>query len=143
MPYKFLPDIAVADVAFEATGRTLDELLEQAALATTNVMVKELKTVKHKVSKKITVKAESEEMLLFNFLQEIIFHKDADLLLFSAYNVGIKKTSKGFALACTAKGEKLDMKKHELMVDVKAVTLHMFEVKKTKGGWKAHVILDI
>ncbi len=143
MPYKFLPDIAIADVAFEASGRNLNEMLESAALATTNVMVKDLKTVKPKVSKSIKIKAENEEMLLFNFLQEIIYQKDANLLLFSKYAVKTKKTRSGYELSGTAKGEKLSMKKHELMVDVKAVTMHMFEVRKTKAGWKARIILDI
>ncbi len=35
------------------------------------------------------------------------------------------------------------MKKHDLIVDVKAVTLHRFEVKQTETGWKASIILDI
>ena len=113
MPYKFLPDIAIADVAFEATGKTLPALFKAAALATTNVMVKDLKSVKQKKSKKIDVEAENVELLLFNFLQEIIYYKDADLLLFSKYNVKIKKNKKDktYKLQATAYGEKLNMKK--------------------------------
>lgn len=143
MPYRFLEDEAIADVAFEARGATLSALLSAAALATTNVMVKDLKQVKRRVTKKIATKADSIEMLLFNFLQEIIYYKDAELLLFNSYAVKTKKEKKGFSLVCTARGERLDMKKHELMVDVKAVTLHQFEVKRVARGWKAHVILDI
>jgi len=143
MPYKFLPDIAIADVAFEATGKTLPALFKAAALATTNVMVKDLKSVKQKKIKKIDVEAENVELLLFNFLQEIIYYKDADLLLFSKYDVKIvKNKDKTYKLQATAYGEKLNMKKHVLLVDVKAVTLHMFSVKK-KNVWKANVILDI
>ena len=144
MPYKFLPEIAIADVAFEASGKTLAALFRSSALATTNVMVKNLKAIKHKTKRKIEVEAENVELLLFNFLQEIIYYKDAELLLFSKYDVKINedKKSKKYALMCTAYGEKLNMKKHTLMVDVKAVTLHMFSVRKNKE-WKARVILDI
>ncbi len=144
MPYKFLPDIAIADIAFEATGKTLNALFKSAALATTNVMVKDLKSVKHKVKKEIKVEADNVELLLFNFLQEIIYYKDAELLLFSKYDVKINedKKNKKYNLKCTAYGEKLNMKKHTLMVDVKAVTLHMFSVRKNRE-WKARVILDI
>lgn len=147
MPYKFLPDIAIADVAFEATGKTLPALFKSAALATTNVMVKDLKAIKHKVKKNIEVEADNIELLLFNFLQEIIYYKDAELLLFSRYEVKISedkrdKKNKTYKLISTAYGEKLNMKKHTLMVDVKAVTLHMFYVRKNKD-WKARVILDI
>ncbi len=144
MPYKFLPDIAIADIAFEASGKTLNALFKSAALATTNVMVKDLKAIKQKKRKEIKVESENVELLLFNFLQEIIYYKDAELLLFSKYDIEIteSKKEKKFNLVCTAYGEKLNMKKHILMVDVKAVTLHMFSVRKNKQ-WKARVILDI
>lgn len=141
MSYKFFSDIAIADVAFEATGKTLEEMFESAALAVTNTMVKDLKSVRHRVKKKISVKDEKVDMLLFNFLQELIFYKDSKKLLFSKFTVKIKR--KPFQVSCIAEGEELDMKRHELLVDVKAVTLHKFEVEETNKGWRAQVILDI
>ena len=54
MPYKFLEDVAIADVAFVATGKTLEELFESSALAVTNTMVKNLKSIEHKIEKKFT-----------------------------------------------------------------------------------------
>ncbi|MBI2079758.1 archease [Candidatus Micrarchaeota archaeon] len=143
MGYKFFEDIAVADVAYEASGKTLEALFESAGLALTNTMVKDLDSVKLKVTKKIKLEFETEEMLLFNFLQELIFLKDAKLLLFSKYKLKISKSKKGFLLNAELKGEELDMKKHELIVDVKAVSFHMFKLEKTKLGFKAFVILDV
>ena len=142
MPYKFLEDIAIADVAFEATGKRLEELFESAALAVTNTQVKDLDSVAHKVVKNITVESDTMEMLLFNFLQELIFLKDAKLLLFNKFDIRIAQGKK-CKLKAKAYGEKLDMKKHELLVDVKAVSLHNFKVEESKGGWKADVILDV
>lgn len=141
MPYKFFRDVAIADVAFEASGRTLKELFESAGLAVTNTMVKDLKKVKPKISKKIKLKADSLESLLFSFLQEIVFLKDAKQLLLSKFAVKIDE--KNVTLTAKCSGEKLDMEKHELLVDVKAVTMHRFELKKEKKGWKASVILDV
>lgn len=143
MPYKFLEDVAIADVAFEATGKTLKELLESSALAVTNTMVKDLDSVKHKVEKKFTVEGENAEKLLFNFLQELIFLKDAKLLLFNKFKLDIVPRKTKFQLSVKAYGEKLDMKKHELIVDVKAVSMHSFEVKETSKGWICSVILDV
>jgi SHS2 domain-containing protein len=40
-------------------------------------------------------------------------------------------------------GEPIDLNKHELLVDVKAVTMHLFEVKKLNGEWFARVIVDV
>ncbi len=141
MSYRFIEDEATADIAFEAFGKTLQELLESAALATTNVMIRDPRKISHNAKKSFEVKADSVEMLLFNLLQEIIFYKDAKQLLFSSFHLDVDE--KNIALKCVAQGEKIDQKKHDLVVDVKAVTLHLFEVKKTKEGWKAHVILDI
>lgn len=141
MPFRFLEDIAIADVAFEASGKTLEHLFESCALATTQVMV-DLKTIGKEVSKEMTVKARDVDKLLRDFLDEIIFIKDSDLLVFSRFNVKIKKNGV-YELKANAYGEKLDMKKHKFGVDVKATTMHMFEVKEEKDGWKARVILDI
>lgn len=89
MPYKFLEDAAIADVAFEARGKTLRELFESAALAVTGTMVEDAGKVKQKKRKTIEVEAEDLEMLLFNFLQELIFYKDAELLLFNGFHFDI------------------------------------------------------
>ncbi len=141
--FRFIDGVSMADVAFEATGKSFEELLCEAGRATTNVMVKELSTIDLKKSVILKVKAKSEEMLLFNFMQEIIFFKDAKMLLLREFEFTIEKTKSGFALTGKAKGEKLDMKKHELLVDVKAVSMHMFELKKKKSGYRCFVILDV
>ncbi|MBS3054288.1 MAG: archease [Candidatus Aenigmarchaeota archaeon] len=138
MPYKIREDVATADVAFEAEGATFEEMCVSAAEATTRIMV-DPQTLKEKKTKSFAVKGETPEKLLFNFLNEIIYIKDAELLLFKSFIV--KK--QGAALKCKAKGEKLDFEKQTHGVDVKAVTYHMFEVKEEHGKWKAFVILDI
>lgn len=143
MPYRFLEDLATADIAFEATGKTLEELFTEAALATTNVMVQDLKKIEDKEKRELKIEADEIDMLLFNFLQEIIFYKDAEQLIFNRYDVKIRKEDPHFKLKAEFYGERLDMNKHDLIVDVKAVTLHKFEVTKTDEGWMAVVILDI
>ena len=40
-------------------------------------------------------------------------------------------------------GEPLNPAKHDLIVDLKAVTLHRFKVEHTARGWEALVVLDI
>ena len=46
-------------------------------------------------------------------------------------------------LTADACGEMLNPDKHDLIVDIKAVTLHRFKVEQTARGWEALVILDI
>lgn len=151
MPFKFLENVSLADVAFQASGRTLEQLFSAAGLAVTATQIKNYKSIKTKIKKKLQLKAESEEQLLFKFLDELVFLKDKDLLLFNKFSgmkIGQKKgqgkgKEEGFSLACTALGEKLDTKRHQSLVDVKAVTMHLFEVKKVAGRWKAKVVLDV
>ena len=143
MPYKFIENVTLADVAYEATGKNLNELFESAALAVSRTMVKDLKTIASKVTKKVSLENENLEQLLNDFLNEIVFYKDAEKLIFGKYKVSISESHGRYRLKAEFSGEKLDMKKHELIVDVKAATWHMFKVEKTKKGWRAFVVLDV
>lgn len=143
MQYRFLDDIATADIAFEAWGKTLEETFIAAADATMNVMVENLLSIDNLERRMIEVSAEAVDMLLFEMLQELIFFKDADMLLLRLPAVTIEKENSYLILTAEAFGEKIDPLKHELIVDVKAVTLHRLEVVQTENLWKAIVVLDI
>jgi len=80
---------------------------------------------------------------LFQLLQELIFFKDAEKLLLRVKEIRIRRLEDRFTLEAKARGEELDPSRHDLVVDVKAVTLHRFQVEQTAQGWKATVILDI
>ncbi len=131
-----------ADILFQAKADTLPELFEQCGLAVEESQV-QLDKVKPK--KKVTFEKENKslEMLLFDFLDELLFYKDSEQLIFSQFDISINDQDGSFNMKCAAAGEKIDVKKHQPKVDVKAITMHLFEVKKTKGGWKAQVLIDI
>lgn len=143
MPYRFLEDVATADAAFAAWGETLEEVLVAAAEATMNVMVTDLATIAPRRELILRVTAEAEDMLLFDLLQEIIYWKDADRLLLRVGAVRLRREGGRLELEAEARGEEIDPARHELIVDVKAVTLHRFRVQPTEHGWEAQVILDI
>jgi SHS2 domain-containing protein len=143
MPYRYLDDIATADVAFEATGASLEELFASAAEAATNVMVDEPERVERKKKVDVRLSNEDVDMLLFDFLGELIYYKDAKKLLLLVDWIKITEGADGYSLEATLSGEELDPKRHPLGADVKAVTLHMFSLTQTNGGWRATAILDI
>jgi SHS2 domain-containing protein len=143
MLYRYVEDIATADVAFEAWGDTLEEMFVAAADATMNVMVSDLNAIARVELRTLQATAEELDMLLFELLQELIFYKDAERLLLRVPNVHIEAQSGQFALRAEAYGEEIDPEKHDLIVDIKAVTLHRFKVEQTPRGWEAFVILDI
>ena len=102
----------------------------------------DLKTVTPTQTEKIVLENKTLPDLLFDWLAELIYLKDYKAILFKDFSVKIKQ-NENYKLEAEVKGEAINQKKHQLRVDVKAVTYHMLEVKKYKGIWKAKVILDI
>ena len=143
MPYQYLEEIGTADIAFEATARDLAELFRDAADATTNVMIDNLEAIQPRETRHIELSNNELDMLLFDFLQELIFLKDAERLLLRVREVQIEHRDEMYFVNATAAGETLDAERHHQRADVKAVTLHDFSVERSDGGWKASVLLDI
>ena len=143
MRYHYLEEIGTADIAFEATGRDLPELFTAAADATINVMIDNLDAIESREARKIELSNDNVEMLLFDFLQELIYFKDASRLLVRARETHIDQKGETYFLKAKVAGERLDDTRHQQRADVKAVTLHGFSVEKQDSGWKARVLLDI
>ena len=143
MPFRFLEEIATADVAFEAWGDTLQELFISSAAALLGTMTAAPERVARR--EELTVRLEHEELdlLLFSFLQELIFYKDARRLLLHANRVRIEEREGLFRLEAQVSGEQIDAGRHRLLVDVKAVTLHRFRLLLEDRIWKAIVVLDV
>lgn len=143
MSYEFLEDIAIADIAFRAWGENLEEVFKAAGDATVNAMIDNLDALAFKETRTFILENDALDLLLFNFLQEFIYYKDSELLLLRAQQVQIEKKNSDYHLTAVTRGETLDRERHQERVDVKAVTLHRFQLEKTDEGWMAMVILDI
>ncbi len=142
MSYRYIEGVTVADVAFEAEGASLNELFESAGLAVTNTMIKELADLKTEEKRTIKLENDNLEKLLHDFLHEIVFLKDRDLMLFSKIKVDIEKDPT-YRLFAQLEGETINTDIHEMLVDVKAVTWHLFNVAKKGNKWTCHVVLDV
>ena len=127
--FKFI-DITTADVAFEAYGKTLEELFENAALAMFEVMVN-TKKVKPKEKREIIVQGEDLKALLFEWLNELLFYYGAEGLVFSKFKVEIHQPQ--MLLTGICEGEPVSQKKHEVKTEVKAATYHKMKIEKTKA----------
>ncbi|MBU0953440.1 MAG: archease [Nanoarchaeota archaeon] len=138
MPYEFLEDASIADIAFIARGRTLDELFAAAAEATFASMA-DLSTIPATVKKIVTIRGTDPDHLLYDFLSELIFLKDTEGLLFREFAVQVTPTG----VTATVRGGKIDPKTQKLRNDVKAITMHQFGISKTKDGYEAQVTVDI
>ena len=138
--YRFLPDVALADVAFAARGDSPEALFEGCAMAMTDVMV-DRRSLRPTVERELSMTADDLDGLLYDFLTQIIIMKDVDSLLFKSFRPRISQSPD--RLSCKMEGEPIDRARHKLRNDVKAVTMHMFGIKREGGLWKATVVLDI
>jgi SHS2 domain-containing protein len=134
-----------ADIGYWAYGKTLEEAFENSALAMFNVITNVKKVNKEEI-KEFTIESEDKVSLLYDFLEELLFIHEINLLLFSNFSVSIEKENsddnKFYKLNAIAEGEKIDWKVHERRSEVKAITFHMMEVSCNELC-KIRVILDL
>jgi SHS2 domain-containing protein len=146
MPWRYLDDRAIADVAFSATGETLGELFRSSVDALVNAMVSDLASIIPREKREIRLSAEGIEMLLFELLQEVIVSRETEGLLLRLDSVDISEGSGGafpiVSLSAVLKGERIDPRKHKLAAAVRAVSLYRYRVEAVQEGWEAEVVLD-
>jgi len=138
-PFEYLEGITDADYAFKAYGKNLNELFVNSAMALNSAMVKS-ESVGETVVKEIVLENDVVEKLLFEFLEEIIFLKDAESLMMNSVKVEISGTYK---LKAVFYGEELNLDKHEVVTDVKSVTYHHYKVEKVNDHWEATFVVDV
>lgn len=134
--YRFVDDLT-SDVMFEAFGRDLKELFENAAEAMFSVIC-QLDKVGQRESREVEARGKDEKELLHNWLQDLIALVDTEGMFFSRFKV---REISPRAMKATVWGEEADPGKGETVV--KAVTYHKFAVEKVGKGYRARVSLDI
>ena len=139
--FIYIDSVAPSDCAYRAFGATLEELFANAARAVTTVMVEPDSVALSRVVE-IELKAATETDLLYNWLEEIVYLKDAENLFLVDFEVNIGGTENN-RLKARARGDRIDYNSQRINVDVKAVTMHKFKLEKHVDGWEAFVVLDL
>jgi SHS2 domain-containing protein len=135
-----------ADLGLKAWGRNPKELLEEAAYGMVAQMF-DPTLVREKEKREISLEAESIEELLLQWLKEIVFRTEQEGILFSRFQ--IEKDNFSIRNAKTAQiqaslyGEKADPARHDICIEIKAVTRHGLYVKKNGPWWEANILFDV
>ena len=137
-PFEFLPH--TADVKFLAYGKTLEEAFENAALATFATMT-DIKKVKAKKKKIVSVQAHDYSSLLYSFLEDLLFLLDTENFCLSKITVSLSQKDDSLFLEAESYGD--NVKNYETHTLVKAVTYHEMTIQKLKKLWVIQVILDV
>ncbi|MBI5065958.1 archease [Candidatus Woesearchaeota archaeon] len=140
--FELVEGITDADYAFKIYGKNLEELFTNAGMAIFSVMV-DPKSVSKIIEKEIKLENNTVEKLLFEFLEELVFLKDAESFMLKEIKVKINEFDGKFLLNAKIFGEELNMEKHKIITDVKSVTYHNYKVEKTSKGWEATVVVDV
>ena len=138
--YTFLEH--TADALIEAYGTNLDEAFENAARGLVDTMI-DIKTVEEKNEEKFVVYARDLMGLLYNWLELVLVKVTMNGLVFSSFDVKIRKNSRGFEIKGIGIGETLDLKKHKPKTEAKAVTYHLMRINEKKGQVSVRFLIDL
>lgn len=116
-----------ADIGFKAYGNDLNEAFENASVAMFNIIT-DTANVRPTKEFKFEIDSEDEVSLLYDYLEELLFYHEVEFMLFSEFHVEIDNN---LHLEAKILGEEIDWQKHERKTEIKAITFHKMDVRKT------------
>lgn len=128
-----------ADLGLRIRAADLNTLFVEAAEALFSAIVANPGAIQPQREITVQIAGDELDLLLFDWLKQLLYYFDAEYLLLSKFSVAISETG----LTASVWGEPLDRSRHELEREVKAITYHGLLVEQTADGWLAEVIVDI
>jgi tRNA nucleotidyltransferase (CCA-adding enzyme) len=128
-----------ADIGVRGYGEDLAQAFTQAALALSAV-VTELDRIEAGESVTIECEAPQFDVLLVDWLNEIVYQMATRNMLFGQFDVQIQDHH----LRARLIGEKVDRRKHQPAVEIKGATFTDLKVYQTSDDeWIAQCIIDV
>ena len=127
------------DLGILALGRSLPDLFRHAAEALFHVIT-DPETIQARETRRISLQANDLEELLIDWLNEFIYLFETQRLLFCNFEL---HSLDEHSLEATVQGEPYDDARHPIETTVKSATHHQLHIRREKGVWKAHIILDL
>ncbi len=128
-----------ADIGVRVFGRDFAELLKNAALALLS-LITEGGSVRPVEEVAFEAEAETGEELLIKMLSEILYIHQVRKMVFSEAEIEL---TDGYRLKGRLKGEKIDLGRHELLLDIKAATYHNLKIERVNDRFMAEIVFDI
>jgi len=128
-----------ADMGLVIYGTDLKSLFEHAGKEFFH-LITDLRKVRPRVEKRISLHGKGLERLMVSWLTELLYYHDVENLLFRRFEV--ESVGKG-GLRAVAFGEHFREGVHVIKTEIKAVTYHQIHVQKEDGTWRAQMILDL
>jgi len=140
--FRFLDNVALADLAFEAVGDSIEEVFNAATQAVIETMASS-RTIGTSWERAIERSDRDLPELLFDWLSDIVYWKDAAGVVFHDAPLTITKEAERWVLKARLIGALVDPTRQELRNDVKGITKHLYELKQDGASWRVRVVLDV
>ncbi len=140
MPFEYFE--VTAEVGIRAWGKDLAEALVEAARALFELMV-DTKSVRPQRTLPVALQAESQELLVADWLNRLILERDRTGCVFSGFRIAVTPHERGLVLTGEIAGEPLDHSRHDPRIDVKAVTYNNLRVLEHPDRVQVECVLDI
>jgi SHS2 domain-containing protein len=135
--YEFINH--TADLGIRVWGESIQELFKNAAYSMFDIIA-DLNRVELKKTMKVHIEKEELDELLADWLRNLLYKFNGDRYLLKEFKIETIDTQ---GLKANVKGEKMDLSRHHLKREIKAVTYHGLGVKKIDRGWEAQIIFDV
>ena len=128
-----------ADLGLRVRAADLNVLFAEAARGLFSIIVADLATVRSKQSVDFEIAGDALDLLLFDWLAELLYVYETRQLLLAGFEVRLGEGR----LTATAHGEPIDRDRHVLDHEIKAITYHGLKLERIGQQWVAEVIVDI
>jgi len=137
--FSYAEDGPTADLTVDTWGETLEEVFRQSAIALFNAITP-IEGISQNETREFEVEGHDLGALLFNFLDELLYLQEVDLIVFSGFDLEIDRER--FTLKAVCHGEPFDLARHTQGIAIKAVTFHLMNIQQSDDGWILRVVLD-
>ena len=127
-----------ADIGVRGRGATLAEALANAGRALTAV-VTDPASIREVLSVEVACESPDPEVLLFDWLNALVFEMATRRVLFARYDVRVE----GASLVARVFGEPVEVARHLPAVEVKGATWTGMRVAREGGTWVAECVVDV
>ncbi|MEE8432672.1 MAG: archease [Candidatus Desulfatibia sp.] len=128
-----------ADFGIHVFGTDPVELFANAAFATFD-MLTEIDSLENLDTADLKVTGDDWPDLMVNWLRELLyFWNGKELLVKQVHILALSENE----LSAKVELDPFDPDRHEIKIEIKAVTYHQIQVSRGSEGWEAKVIFDV
>ncbi|MCE5330467.1 archease [bacterium] len=138
----------LSDIKLKVYGKSIKEIFRNAAEGMF-ALITDIKKIEKAVEKNIEItineKIEIEDLLII-WLEKLLFINEVNSMVFAEFNIDklINRDDKS-AIIANVTGEKINLKKHEILIQIKAPTYHDLNINRNDrtGIFTVEIVFDV